>query len=200
MPIDPNSGQTFIDPYALLGSKVSAYGQPQQQSSPMPNVSTLLRMQEMLGGSGGGAGAIPGLGAPGSGAAVSGGYPSSGAFGVGSGAGGAPGGAAGAGSGSTAAGGGGAGAFALPALYALLIGAGKMAEYNAAQDNPDNPVSMAGMGLLGPSINQYREDPKLLGLSLLGLPFLTPFFANEDAKKAEPEFAPLWRGAGLPLS
>ena len=92
---------------------------------------------------------------------------------------------------------GGLGSVAPWLAMAYGIGKGKMLESELAQDDPNNPLSMMGMGLLGPSLAQYKEDPKLLGLSAIGLPFLTPFFANKDAKTAEPEFAGLWRGLGL---
>lgn len=190
----------------LLMDRQSQQQQPQQSFSPNPSMAN--QVMNMVQGS---PAAAPSMAGPsGSGAAVSGGFPSSGATGVGSGLGGAPGGAAAAAPASSAApgmsnlwglgGSSGAGAFATPAAYAMLIGAGKMWENKLAQDNPNHPIAKAGMGLLGPSFNQYREDPKLLGLSLLGFPFLTPFFANEKAKKADPEFAGLWRGVGLPFS
>ncbi len=84
---------------------------------------------------------------------------------------------------------------ATPLLYAYLIGQGKMLEAN----NQDSPLSDASLGLLGPSFNQLKEDPVGMGLpSLLGLPFLTPFFADDKAKRAKPEFAGLWGAAGLP--
>lgn len=84
---------------------------------------------------------------------------------------------------------------ATPLLYAYLIGQGKMIEGN----NPDSALGKGLLGGLGPSFNQLKEDPVGMGLpSLLGVPFLAPFFASDDARKAKPEFAGIWESLGLP--
>lgn len=84
---------------------------------------------------------------------------------------------------------------ATPLLYAYLIGQGKMIEGN----NPDSALGKGLLGGLGPSFNQLKEDPVGMGLpSLLGAPFLAPFFASDDARKAKPEFAGIWESLGLP--
>lgn len=84
---------------------------------------------------------------------------------------------------------------ATPLLYAYLIGQGKMLE----SENPDSALGKGLLGGLGPSFNQLKEDPVGMGLpSLLGFPFLAPFFANDKSRRAKPEFAGIWNAAGLP--
>ena len=84
---------------------------------------------------------------------------------------------------------------ATPALYAYLIGQGKMIESR----NPDSAYGKALLGGLGPSFNQLKEDPIGMGIpTALGFPFLAPFFGSDKARKKKPEFAGLWDGLGLP--
>lgn len=88
--------------------------------------------------------------------------------------------------GSGGAGGGAMGAAGPAALFAALIAAGKMAEY----DNPNSIQGKASLGLLGPSFNQIKEDPKGVGLpTALGVPFLAPFTGSDKARAAKPEWA-----------
>lgn len=84
---------------------------------------------------------------------------------------------------------------ATPLLYAYLIGQGKVIEGN----NPDSALGKGLLGGLGPSFNQLKEDPVGMGLpSLLGVPFLAPFFASDKARRAKPEFGGIWESLGLP--
>jgi len=52
-------------------------------------------------------------------------------------------------------------------------------------------------GLIGPSITQMIEDPKLGLFTLAGVPFLSSFFASDEARKTAPEFAGIWNSLGL---
>lgn len=83
---------------------------------------------------------------------------------------------------------------ATPAIYAYLIGKGKMLE----NENPGSAQSDALLAGLGPSFNQIKEDPVGMGLpTALGAPFLTPFTGSDKAKAEKPEWAGLWEGIGL---
>ena len=153
----------------LVDILLSQSARPQQRPSQSPPAIGGNPLAQLLGGG------------------ASGGFPSFGASGVGSGVGGAPGAAATSGGGSGL-------AAAAPALgYAYLIGQGKMLE----NQYPDSPLGRALLSGLGPSIPQMIADPKLAGFAALGVPFLGGVFRNDKAAKAEPEFAGLWRGLGL---
>ncbi len=58
---------------------------------------------------------------------------------------------------------------------------------------PDDPLANVGLGLVGPSFAQAREDPIGVGLpTALGFSVITPFTASDKAKTQEPE----WMGLG----
>lgn len=97
--------------------------------------------------------------------------------------------AAGAGGGAGAGGLGGGLAAAGPfAAMAAAIMASKEIEHK----NPGSIWGDLSLAFTGPSIPQMIEDPKLAGLAAIGLPFLGPFFASDEAKAAPPE----WRVLG----
>lgn len=84
---------------------------------------------------------------------------------------------------------------ATPLMYAYLIGKGKTIENERLNENPDDPLGNFGLAMLAPSGAQIAEDPVGMGLpTLLGLPFLTPFTASDDAKKKKPEWSGLFGG------
>jgi len=90
-------------------------------------------------------------------------------------------GGAGSGSGGVA----GMGPVAGPALFAALIGSGKIIEHN----NANNPLGQGLLAGLGPSFSQVKKDPVGMGLpTLLGAPFLTPFTSSRAAQDTKPEW------------
>lgn len=83
-------------------------------------------------------------------------------------------------------GGAGMGGMFSPAMFAALIGMGKNTEAN----HWDKPVGKGLLAGLGPSFNQIKADPKGMGLpTALGVPFLTPWTANDESRKAKPEWS-----------
>jgi hypothetical protein len=83
----------------------------------------------------------------------------------------------------------GAGAVAVPLMAAAGIGLGKNTEANYA-GTPVGDLLLAG---LGPSAAQIIKDPLGMGLpTLLGVPFITPFTASQDAKQTKPEWSSLF--------
>lgn len=87
---------------------------------------------------------------------------------------------------------------ATPFVYAYLIGKSKMMEHDRLEKDPDDPLGNFSMAMVMPSGNQIKEDPKGMGIpTALGLPFLTPFTASDEAKKKKPEWAGPWESIGL---
>ena len=83
----------------------------------------------------------------------------------------------------------GAAAAAVPLTAAAGIGLGKNTEANHA----GTPVGDALLAGLGPSVTQIIKDPVGMGLpTLLGVPFITPFTASQDAKQTKPEWSSLF--------
>jgi hypothetical protein len=79
--------------------------------------------------------------------------------------------------------GGAMGAWATPAAFAALIGAGKLIEHN----NPGSWYGRAGLSLLGPSGKQVLADPADPRLLFAGP--LAGFIRNDEAASAKPEWA-----------
>ena len=144
------------------------YDEQPDQSQVISNlINQILRSQYGQGQGGGSSGGFPGL------ANLFGGGGSSG----------------GASSADSGAGSSGVSNFALPALYAALIGIGK----NTEAKDPDTALGKGLLATLGPSLSQVLKDPVGMGLpTLLGLPFLTPFTSSKSSQSTKPEWSKLF--------
>lgn len=160
---------------SMLSNRTDSSLADQSSGTGLPPLSVIQKfMDKGIGAGTSSTGATAGNGAAG---ADSGGFLSS----LGNMFGGSGGGASSGGAGSS----GGSAAMMNPyTAIAALVLAGKTAEYK----NPGEWYSDASLSLLGPSLGQMREDPKLGLTTLLGLPFLNGFIANDDAKSAAPEW------------